>query len=435
MAHDELDCLTLTKMSYGLMRVCMYMAVLACSISCRIAYRFGPLKEPEAKEFASMIFLGDTRGEGITMPLEMATVGELSVFAQGAGVVAGDKAKSRYMSWDRVFCLGSPFCMIPLTKKGNNEWLGCLSMVFKSPFGGVAVPAWRMIPNAQMVSSAFDEGQSLATEQDHISKDKEMLQRYFLDAGVQMKTTFPMPDPEIDMLYPLFMRGLTVAETADYSTVKVHPCCTSWFCLGLEKFRDMNQACPRGCGAAMQSSWSIKFTMVLEDVAGRELDAILEGHYCRERLLGFIRKDRGSYALAPNEEEVYLATGPWKNRKIWIVRWWRPHTDKATAIHVVRFGVSDGFDDCGGAPIWGDDGDGDAFRADGSGSSGVAPQPVAKDTPGAQGAEGAHGQDDAGPKGGKGGHAGRKPTSAPTGGTLKASGTGGDTAPKRSGAQ
>ena len=312
--------------------------------------------------------------------------------------MAGDKAKSRYMSWDRVFCLGSPFCMMPLTKKGNNQWLGCLSMVFKSPFGGVAVPAWRMIRNAQMVSSAFDEGESLATEQDHIAKDKEMLQRYFLDAGVQMETTFPMPDPEIDMLYPLFMRGLTVAETADYTTVKVYPCCTSWFCLGLDKFRDVNQAYPRGCGFAMQSSWSIKFTMVLEDAAGRELDAIFEGHYCTERLLGCIRKDRGSYALAPNEEEVYLATNPWKNRKIWIVGWWRPHTNKATAIPVVHFGVSNGFDDCGGGPIGGHDGDGDAFCAVGSGSSGVAPQPVAQDIPGAKGAEGAHAQNDAGAK-------------------------------------
>ena len=305
-------------------------------------------------------------------------------------------------------------------------------MVFKSPFGGVAVPAWRMIPNAPMVSSPFDEGGSLATEQDHIAKDKEMLQRYFLDAGVQMETTFPMPDPEIDVLYPLFMRGLTVAETADYTTVKVHPCCTSWFCLGLEKFRDVNQACPRGCGVAMQSSWSIKFTMVLEDAARRELDAIFEGHYCTERLLGFIRKDRGSYALAPNEEEVHVATDPWKNRKIWIVGWWRPHTDKPTSIHVVRFGVSDGFDDCGGAPIGCDDG---AFGAAGWGSSGGAPQPVAQDILGAKGAEGAHASDDVGARGGKGGHAGRKPTSAPTGGTLKASGTGGDAAAKRSGAQ
>ena len=60
--------------------------MVECSISL-FACRFGPLKEPKAKEFASMIFLGDTRGEGITMPLEMATVGELSVFTQGAGVV------------------------------------------------------------------------------------------------------------------------------------------------------------------------------------------------------------------------------------------------------------------------------------------------------------------------------------------------------------
>ena len=376
-----------------------------------------------------MIFLGDTRGDGITMPLEMATVGELSVFAQGAGVVAGEKAKSRYMSWDRVFCPGSPFCMMPLTKKGNNEWLGCLSMVFKSPFGGVAVPAWRLIPDVQMVSSAFDEAADPPTEHVHIVKDKEMLQRYFIDVEVQMETTFPMPDPQIDMLYPLFMRGLTVVETADYTTIKVQPCCTSWFCLGLEKFRDMNQACLRGCGAAMQSSWSIRFTMALEDVAGRELDAIFEGHYCTERLLGFIRKERGSYTIAPNEEEVYLATEDWKNRKIWIVGWWRPHTDKATAIHVVRFGVSDGFDDIGGAPFAGHEGDQEPVGAAGAGTSGGAPQPQAKDIARGKGGKGGKaGQAEPAPedKERKGGHASPKPTSGATSGTPKASATAGD---------
>ena len=195
---------------------------------------------------------------------------------------------------------------MPLAKKGNDEWLGCLSMVFKSSFGSVAVPAWCLMPDAQMVSSAFDEGAALPTEHVHIVKDKETLQRYFVDVGVQMETTFLAPNPQIDMLYPLFMRGWTVVEAADYTTIKVQPCCTSWLCLGLEKFRNMNQAWPRGCGATMQSSWSIRFTMAWEDAARGELDEIFEGHYYTKRLLGFNRKERGSYTLASNEECTWL---------------------------------------------------------------------------------------------------------------------------------
>ena len=81
--------------------------------------------------------------------------------------------------------------------------------------------------------------------------------------------------------------------------------------------------------------------MVLEDDKGNTVDALFEGHYCTERLLGFIRRERPGIADAPSEEEVYNATVPWKQKRIWVVGWGRRQSKTDVAIHVVRFGVSD----------------------------------------------------------------------------------------------
>ena len=289
-----------------------------------------------------MVFLADNVGDGICMPMESGMTGDLGTFSQAAGVVRGDKAKTRYGTWDQVYCLGLPFTMMPLHyKKGNNEWLGCLSMEFKGPYGGVAVAGWRVKEHAQVVARPMHADGSDGTEEEHCAADKDMMQHYFVDAGVKLDTVFPTVDAQDDVFLPLLLRGLRVMEAADYSTIHVYPCCSSWFCMGLERFGLMNQACARGCGQGVQATFAVRFQMLVQDEVGHELDALFEGHYCTERVLGCIRKDHGAPTDMPTEEAVFDATQVWKGKRIWIVGWVRPHADKDTPIHVIRFGLSD----------------------------------------------------------------------------------------------
>ena len=53
-----------------------------------------------------------------------------------------------------------------------------------------------------------------------------MLHRSFNDVAVEI-LSYPVLDANIDMLYPFFTRALAVAETTDYTTIKLQPCFTS----------------------------------------------------------------------------------------------------------------------------------------------------------------------------------------------------------------
>ena len=303
--------------------------------------------EGETKTYPSMVFLTDHLAGPVAMPLEVGATGEFATFGTRSKiVVAGATAVSRYRTWDGVYMLGVPFCMMPTSHHGS-EWLDCLIMDFKGPHGGVAVPAYCISDAPASGMDPFSRA-AVPTEEDHARYDKDLLQRYILDVGITMSRVLPARlhfDEETadmtDMFVPVLCRGLRVVETASYSSVRIVPCCKSWFCMGTNSFTDVKQACPAGCGQGKDASWSVKAMMVLEDDKGNTVDALFEGHYCTERLLGFIRRERAGIAEAPSEEEVFNATVPWKQKRIWVVGWGRPQSKTDVAIHVVRFGVSD----------------------------------------------------------------------------------------------
>ena len=178
---------------------------------------------------------------------------------------------------------------------------------------GSCNPPFASHPIPPPVAVADDVGGPLTQAAAHEAFDVLAQKRYIIDAGFIMRDL--LPNFNVDGYVPVLCSGLTLSSQPDYGGTGVVLTCDRWFCNGLDVFSGSQRTCTHGCHSGTGHSWSAKWRQQVTDAQGSMVWAHFAGHYVTERLLGPVRRARGTMPNALDEDDVWqAAAGPLAGR-------------------------------------------------------------------------------------------------------------------------